>query len=393
MVSYLRNTTPGVSGFDLLHPALQHHIVNTLGWTALRPLQEQMIESLTAGEHALLLAPTAAGKTEAAFFPILSRMLIEEWNGISVLYVSPLRALLNNLYDRLNKYCGMVGRQVALWHGDVSDSARQRIISERPDCLLITPESLEVILVSRKWDKTRTFGAVRCVIVDEIHAFAGDDRGWHLLALLERIARLAGRAPQRIGLSATVGNPRELMEWLAGSSAGIRRVIAPETGDFGSADVTIDHVGSLENAAIVISRLHHGEKRLVFCDSRSEVESLGRKLRQLGIDTYLSHSSLSLPERTKAETAFATGNDCVIVSTSTLELGIDVGDLDRDFLQAFEQAVEIAVRINVDPFERLQTQVVSNYKPDVREELSMLSVAIQRSRSGDKLIVQGLKFM
>jgi len=113
-------------------------------------------------------------------------------------------------------------------------------------CLLITPESLEVILVSRKWDKTRTFGAVRCVIVDEIHAFAGDDRGWHLLALLERIARLAGRAPQRIGLSATVGNPQELLEWLAGSTEGIRRVIAPEIGNFGSADVTIDHVGSLE---------------------------------------------------------------------------------------------------------------------------------------------------
>lgn len=86
-----------MSGFDLLHPALQHHIVNSLGWKALRPLQEQAIEPLTAGEHALLLAPTAAGKTEAAFFPILSRMLTEEWNGTSVLYVSPLRALLNNL--------------------------------------------------------------------------------------------------------------------------------------------------------------------------------------------------------------------------------------------------------------------------------------------------------
>jgi ATP-dependent Lhr-like helicase len=143
-----------VSGFERLHPALQHHIVNTLGWKALRPLQEQAIEPLLAGQHVLLLAPTAGGKTEAAFFPILSRMLAEEWTGTSVLYISPLRALLNNLDARLRNYCGMVGRQVSIWHGDTGDSARRRIISERPDCLLITPESLEVILVSRRWDKS-----------------------------------------------------------------------------------------------------------------------------------------------------------------------------------------------------------------------------------------------
>ncbi len=318
-----------MSGFDRLHPALQHHIVNTLGWRTLRPLQEEAIEPLLAGDHAMLLAPTAGGKTEAAFFPILSRMLAEEWAGTSVLYISPLRALLNNLEGRLRNYCGMVGRQVSLWHGDTGESARRRIISERPDCVLITPESLEVILVSRRWEKARAFGAVRCVIVDEIHAFAGDDRGWHLLALLERIARLAGGEPQRIGLSATVGNPQELLQWLAGSSHGKRLVIAPDAADFTNADVTIDHVGSIDNAAIVISRLHRDQKRLVFCDSRSEVESLGRKLRQLGVDTYLSHSSLSREERARAEAAFSTGRECVIVSTSTLELGIDIGDLDR----------------------------------------------------------------
>ena len=318
-----------MSGFDGLHPALQHHIVNTLGWKALRPLQEQAIEPLLAGHHALLLAPTAGGKTEAAFFPILSRMLAEEWGGTSVLYVSPLRALLNNLAVRLQNYCGMIGRQVSIWHGDTGDSARRRIISERPDCLLTTPESLEVILVSRRWEKARAFGTVRCVIVDEIHAFARDDRGWHLLALLERIARLAGGEPQRIGLSATVGNPQELLQWLTGSSQGKRSLIAPDTADFTNADVTIDHVASIDNAAVVISRLYRDQKRLVFCDSRSEVESLGRKLRQLGVNTYLSHSSLGREERANAEAAFSTGRDCVIVSTSTLELGIDIGDLDR----------------------------------------------------------------
>lgn len=197
--------------FDRLHPALQHHIVNSLGWSSLRPLQETAIEPLLAGEHALLLAPTAGGKTEAAFFPLLSRMMTEGWPPLSLLYVCPLRALLNNLESRLYHYCSVVGRRVALWHGDIGDTARRRILSDPPDCLLTTPESLEVMLISRRTDKARLFANLRSVIVDEIHAFAGDDRGWHLLSVLERITRLAGRELQRVGLSATVGNPDQLL--------------------------------------------------------------------------------------------------------------------------------------------------------------------------------------
>jgi ATP-dependent Lhr-like helicase len=171
---------------------------------------------------------------------------------------------------------------------------------------------------------------VRTVIIDEIHAFAGDDRGWHLLSVLERIGRLAGREIQRVGLSATVGNPDELLTWLAGHCEGGRRVVQPSApGATARTDVQLDYVGTLQNAALVISRLYRGEKRLVFCDSRSRVEELGNELRQLGVSVFLSHSSLSAEERRTSEKAFSEAQDCVIVSTSTLELGIDVGDLDR----------------------------------------------------------------
>ena len=112
--------------FAHLHPALQHHIVNSLGWRQLRPLQEMAIDPLLAGEHALLLAPTAGGKTEAAFFPVLSRMLQEEWSGLSVLYVCPIKALLNNLELRLSSYASLVGRTVERWHGDIGESDRRR---------------------------------------------------------------------------------------------------------------------------------------------------------------------------------------------------------------------------------------------------------------------------
>lgn len=318
-----------MSAFDRLHPALQHHIVNSLGWPRLRPLQEATIEPVLSGEHAILLAPTAGGKTEAACFPVLSRMLSENWEGISVLYLCPIKALLNNLLPRLEYYAGLLGRSVALWHGDVSASRKAKIVAEPPDILLTTPESLEAMLVSSRIDHRWLLGRVRSVIVDEVHAFAGDDRGWHLLSLVERIQGLTGQEVQRLGLSATVGNPEALCDWLAGGCQARRSVINPLTEGAKPSDVQLDWVGSLKNAAIVISRLHRGEKRLVFVDSRSRVELLAMELRGLGVNTFVSHSSLSLEERKAAEAAFAEGNDCVIVATSTLELGIDVGDLDR----------------------------------------------------------------
>jgi ATP-dependent Lhr-like helicase len=318
-----------VSNFDQLHPAVQHHIVNSLGWHELRPFQEAVIPQLLAGHHLIIVAPTAGGKTEAAFFPILSRMLAEGWSGLSVLYLCPIKALLNNLDPRLQRYCTLVGRRSALWHGDVKPSVRKRILSEPPDCLLTTPESLEVMLISPNVDAGSFFRTLRVVIVDEIHAFAGDNRGWHLLSVLSRISRLAGRELQRVGLSATVGNPEVLSDWLAGSCHGDRSVFFPPERQDSQAEVTLDYVGSLQNAAVVISRLHRGEKRLVFIDSRSRAEQLAAELHQLEVTTFITHSSLSREQRRQAEEAFAARNDCVIVATSVLELGIDVGDLDR----------------------------------------------------------------
>lgn len=320
---------------DLLHPVLVHHIVNSLGWRALRPLQQEAIRPLLDGEDALLLAPTAGGKTEAAVFPLLTAMDQQRWIGLSVLYVCPLKALLNNLLPRLETYAGWLGRRVALWHGDVTAPARQRILSDPPDILLTTPESLEAMLVSVKVEQRRLFTGLRGIVVDEVHAFAGDDRGWHLLAVLERLSRVARRPIQRVGLSATVGNPADLLAWLQGSGRGNRAasVVAPQTtsssGVVPAGDVELDYVGSVDNAATVIAALHQGEKRLVFCDSRQLVEVIGAALRARGIRTFLSHASLSLDERRRAEQAFAEARDCVIVATSTLELGIDVGDLDR----------------------------------------------------------------
>lgn len=314
--------------FGRLHPAVQHHVVNSLGWRSLRPLQEQAIAPILDGRHALLGAPTAGGKTEAASLPLLSRMTEARWPGLSVLYICPLRALLNNLYPRLEGYCELLGRRAGLWHGDVGPSARKAVLDDPPDVLLTTPESLEAMFMSRRVDADRLLGGVRAVVVDEIHAFAGDDRGWHLVAVLARLDALAGREVQRIGLSATVGNPESLVDWLVCGSSAERDVVM--THDGGSdLELQVDWVGSVPNAATVIAGLHHGEKRLVFADSRARVEEVAAALRAAGTTTFVSHSSLSRDDRRHAERAFSETRDCVIVATSTLELGIDVGDLDR----------------------------------------------------------------
>ncbi|GAB3953084.1 DEAD/DEAH box helicase [Streptomyces sparsus] len=336
---------PAADPVDRLDPVVLHHVVNTLGWSDLRPLQRAAIEPLMDGDDAVLLAPTASGKTEAACLPMLSAMAARHWTGTSVLYLCPLKALLNNLVTRVDGYAQWLGRRAALWHGDTSESARQRIRTDRPDILLTTPESLEAMLIGVKTDHAHLLGGIRAVIIDEVHAFAGDDRGWHLLAVLERLQRVTRRPIQRIGLSATVGNPRQLLTWLQGSGAGSRpgRIVAPEgpAGAFPArsdgeppaaappGDVVLDYVGSLTNAAKVIATLHRGEKRLVFCDSRRQVEELGAALRARDVTAFLSHASLSAAERSRSEQAFAEARDCVIVATSTLELGIDVGDLDR----------------------------------------------------------------
>ncbi len=314
--------------FDRLSPAVGFQIANTLGFAELRPVQELTIPAVLDGYNCVVLAPTAGGKTEAAFFPLLSRMDREDWKPVSVLYVSPIRALLNNQEARLQGYAALIGRRAAVWHGDVTQRNRKAFLNDPTDILLTTPESLEVMLMSARIPARRLFAGLQAVVIDEIHAFVNDDRGGHLAAVLERLSRFCGRDVQRIGLSATVGNPETILEWMAGSSARPGQVISPPRVPT-EPNIVVDFVGSMANAAKVIATLHRGRKRLVFVDSRAGVEALGAMLHHLGTDTHVLHSSLAADERRRTEAAFVEGTDCVIIATSSLELGIDIGDLDH----------------------------------------------------------------
>ncbi len=216
-----------MSAFFRLSKRLQQGIAHTLGWSELRPVQELTIEAVLDGKNCVVLAPTAGGKTEAAFFPSLDTIYIEKLPPVSALYISPLRALLNNQEPRLDQLAKLVGLSAFKWHGDVSHSRRRQFLNEPADVLMITPESLEVILIKPDIDKAVLFGGPRFAVIDEVHAFAGDDRGTHLVSVLERLQSYSEHDTQRIGLSATVGDPKEILAWLQGSSRRPGVVIDP----------------------------------------------------------------------------------------------------------------------------------------------------------------------
>ncbi len=317
-----------MAGLDRLHPHLQHAIVHDLGWRSLRPVQELTIDAILDGCNAVVLAPTAGGKTEASIFPLLSRVLTEELKPVAVLYVCPIRALLNNQEERLRCYARMVGLEIFKWHGDVSDSRKSRFRETPTHVLMTTPESLEVMMMSARTDAKALFSGLSAVIVDEVHAFAADDRGAHLASLLERLVALTGRDIQRIGLSATVGNPQLIGEWLQGSSNRPFRLVDPPKLK-AQRDLRVNLCADISQAASAIGLIARGKKSLVFVESRSKAEKVAHALGGTGVEVFIHHSSVSRADRTLAEEQFASGENTAIVCTSTMELGIDVGDLDQ----------------------------------------------------------------
>jgi ATP-dependent Lhr-like helicase len=317
-----------MAGIERLHPHLQHAIIHDLGWRSLRPVQELTIDAVLDGCNSVVLAPTAGGKTEASIFPLLSRILTENLRPVAVLYVCPIRALLNNQEERLRSYTRMVGLELFKWHGDVADSRKQKFRQAPAHVLMTTPESLEVMMISERTDARALFEGLAAVVIDEVHAFAADDRGAHLASLLERLVSFCGRDIQRIGLSATVGNPVVIGEWLQGSSRRTFRLVDPPRPK-AERDLSLEVCADIGEAATGIRQLARGKKSLIFVESRSKAEKVAHALGGGHVDVFIHHSSVSRADRTLAEEQFAKGQNTAIVCTSTMELGIDVGDLDQ----------------------------------------------------------------
>jgi len=317
------------SAYFRLSERLQRGIVSSLRWTEFRPVQELTIEAVLAGRNAIVLAPTAGGKTEAAFFPILDLLHLEPTQGVGCVYVSPLRALLNNQEGRVQQLARLVGLDAFKWHGDVGAGPRNSFLKNPASIMMTTPESLEVLLMGGRSAEYQLFDHLRFVVIDEIHAFAADDRGAHLMALLERIQNVSGTDVQRIGLSATVGNPEDLATWMQGTSKREWTVVDPPRSPVRRRIAIRYTGGEAEEAAAAAVPLAHGRKSIFFTQGRAATERVKQAFSSRGAEVFVHHSSVSKEGREEAEGHFMeTEGAATMVSTSTLELGIDVGDLD-----------------------------------------------------------------
>jgi ATP-dependent Lhr-like helicase len=307
-----------------LHPALREILSSTLRWDDLRSVQEAALSPGLAGADLIIIAPTAGGKTESAFLPALDDLLKAGSRAVGILYISPLKALINDQIDRITRMTAPLGLEVRAWHGDIGRSDRTWKDGEAPHILLTTPESLEILLGDPEYRSALTCPG--SVIVDEVHAFMGSDRGVQLACLLDRLDSVSGRTIRRIGLSATIGNPTELLEWFSGQNRRQQLVVIdpPSTGRRFSFGIDPVEEGRIRSLAGTIT----DKKALVFAGSRNEAEKIHAALLQLGYPAYVHHSAISSDLRSKAEEAMRGDGPACIVCTSTLELGIDIGGLD-----------------------------------------------------------------
>lgn len=333
----------------LLHPGLQG-LVKESGWPSLTDVQRKAIPPLMRGQDCVIEAPTAGGKTEAVLFPSLTRIADQrEPPGVRILYLAPLRALLNDLEKRGVRYAQACGLHAFKWHGDVSQKEKVKQLQIPPHLLLTTPESTEAILL-RKPQWAQFFATLSVIIIDEAHNFASGDRGHHLQSLLQRLEKGTGTHPQRIALTATIGNPEGMLEWLSGQDRqpGTR---VEAGGRQSSRDYRIhffneeaDHDGmppeklSRVRQLVTLAGLLENRRSIVFAPSRKKSEQFASAFARPGqlirsnLKVRTHHSAVSRFFREEAEAAIRLADEQgidAIISTSTLELGIDIGELDQ----------------------------------------------------------------
>ena len=329
------------------------------GWETLRDVQVAAAESVFGGNNNLLLtSSTASGKTEAAFFPVLSLLCEDPPASVGVLYIAPLKSLINDQFGRIEELLDASGIPVTHWHGDVAGSHKKKLLETPRGILQITPESLESMLINRSNDIVRLFGDLRFVIIDEIHTLTGSDRGNQILCQLARIGRSIGYHPRRIGLSATVGDPQLAAAWLSAGSGRETDVPVFERGKLHwrlglehfyvqnpkeeqapepKEDPAPTAPTPFDAGYSFMYDCVQGKRSLVFSNSREETEYLCATFRQIAKlrgdpDHFLiHHGNLSAALREEAELRMKDEESApaVTCATVTMELGIDIGRLER----------------------------------------------------------------
>ena len=346
--------------FYRLAPFIQDFIYSNK-WTELRSVQVAACEAIFDTDCNLLLSSgTASGKTEAAFLPVLTELYNKPSASVGVLYISPLKALINDQFKRLEQLILDSHIPVCKWHGDASLAKKNALIKNPSGILQITPESLESLIINKRGACIRLFSDLRFIIIDEVHHFMRDVRGVQVLCQLERLQNLIGYAPRRMGLSATLGDLRLAQNWL---NTGTNRDCIAPVADEGKKSIKLfvqrfvkaqndepTHADSGDRAHFeYLFKMTLDKKTIIFTNSREETEFVLSNLREIAIkhkapDVYrVHHGNVSALLREQAEDEMKSSEEKIVTgATVTLELGIDVGSLD--------QVVQIGSPINVSSF-------------------------------------------
>ena len=323
--------------FSRLHPQLQSFL-SERGWNP-TPVQEQALPQLIDGKERLLIAPTGSGKTLAAVLPLLHRCKVEEWKPLSILYITPLRALNRDVDRRLAELSEALGLRFALRHGDTPTNERSKQVRRPPHLLVTTPETFQLMFTGHRL--RAMLSSVQAVIIDEVHDLAGSERGWQLRLGLQRLEALCGRTLQKVGLSATVGNPDQVAAWISNESC--QPIIAPAER---STVLTVetapplaeDEIGAMEmrlsprahaTFRLLSELVENDPPCLVFVNSRNAAETVAQRLQSMApqLNIGVHHGSLAAETRQEMEANIRNGALHALICTSSLELGIDVGSI------------------------------------------------------------------
>ena len=370
-------------------------VLGELGFSEPTEPQVKAIPFVLKGENVLLVAPNGSGKTEAVLLPIFSKILEQpERQGISVLYITPLRALNRDMIKRMSYWASKLDLSIQVRHGDTETKVRRKQAIHPPDVLVTTPETLQAILPGSRMQEHLSY--VCCVVIDEVHELATNKRGVQLSVALERLFELVGKDFQRIGLSATVENLEKVAKFVAGTSRPIRivEVSLPKgytyTIEYPTpTDADYDLAQKLRTTPEAAARIRHildltrkHTSTLIFVNSRTNAEMLGHRFSLLTDDVAVHHGSLSREERMQIEDEFKANVLKAIVCTSTMELGIDIGRVDLVVQYLSPRQVSSLIQRVGRSGHRLDLVskgvIVTAFSEDVLESLA----AAQRARKG-----------
>ena len=312
-----------MKAIEVLDPRVQA-CIRKRGFTVLSDAQKEAIPLILRGDHTLLIAPTGTGKTESAMFPVFNALLsMPAGGGFKALYITPLRSLNRDILSRMQWWCSELGLTVGVRHGDTPMAERRKQALSPPDLLITTPETVQALFMGKRL--RQHLAQVRFVIIDEIHELAGSKRGAQLAVALERLHVYAGEF-QRIGLSATVGNPEDIARFMCG-----RRPFAiVQVPVAKNLQIDVRYVGDdfRHQTEVLSGMLRREGSTLVFVNTRVTAEALGHALFERG-DVEVHHGSLSKEVRIDAEERFKSGEIHTLICTSSMELGIDIGRVDH----------------------------------------------------------------